>query len=222
MKNSIILYIYCEGPTEESFINNILYPYLSNINIYVKPIICETKRTVNRKYKGGVSDYKKIKDELSRLCKQHKNEQLTTMFDYYGLPENTPGLDDKSGDLFERISRIEQAVEDDIGMRNLFFNLTVHEFEGLLFSNTSAFTSITDKRTVSKLQEIRNSFASPEHINDSFSDAPSKRLEKHIPGYSKVTNGTILSTQVGIDVIIKECKHFGKWISRICSLGMQK
>ena len=28
MKN---VYIYCEGPTEESFINEILYPYFLNI-----------------------------------------------------------------------------------------------------------------------------------------------------------------------------------------------
>ena len=28
MKN---VYIYCEGPTEESFINEILYPYFFNI-----------------------------------------------------------------------------------------------------------------------------------------------------------------------------------------------
>ena len=30
MKN---VYIYCEGPTEESFINEILYPYFFNVNI---------------------------------------------------------------------------------------------------------------------------------------------------------------------------------------------
>ena len=42
MKN---VYIYCEGPTEESFINEILYPYFLNIGIAVYPIVCTTKRT---------------------------------------------------------------------------------------------------------------------------------------------------------------------------------
>ena len=54
MKN---VYIYCEGATEESFINEILYPYFFNAEIAVYPIICTTKRTANKKYKGGVSDY---------------------------------------------------------------------------------------------------------------------------------------------------------------------
>lgn len=46
MKN---VYIYCEGPTEESFINEILYPYFFNTGIVVYPVICTTKRTVNKK-----------------------------------------------------------------------------------------------------------------------------------------------------------------------------
>lgn len=56
MKN---VYIYCEGQTEESFINEILYPYFLNCGIVVRPIICITKRTANMKYKGGVSNYAK-------------------------------------------------------------------------------------------------------------------------------------------------------------------
>lgn len=41
MKN---VYIYCEGQTEESFVNEILYPYFFNIGVVVSPIICTTKR----------------------------------------------------------------------------------------------------------------------------------------------------------------------------------
>ena len=48
MKN---VYIYCEGATEESFINEILYPYFFNAGIAVYPIICTTKQTANKKYK---------------------------------------------------------------------------------------------------------------------------------------------------------------------------
>jgi hypothetical protein len=139
MKN---LYIYCEGQTEESFINTVLYPYLFNAGICAVPIICTTKRTKTQKFKGGVNDYQKIRNELILLCKQHKNEMLTTMFDYYGLPDNTPGISHISGDLYDSISRIEKAVEADINMPNLFFNLIVHEFEGLLFTSPSAFKTL--------------------------------------------------------------------------------
>jgi hypothetical protein len=216
MKN---VYIYCEGPTEESFIDKVLCPYLLNIGVYVRPIVCETKRTSLRKYRGGVSDYHKIKNELLRLCKQHKNEMLTTMFDYYGLPSNTPGIGSTSGDLFERVVRIEKAIEADINMPNLFFNLSVHEFEGLLFSNTSLFYSVADVGAIARLEATRKAFNSPEHINNSADTAPSKILENHIPGYAKVKDGTILSERIGIDAMIEECRHFREWISKIRSLS---
>ena len=63
------IYIYCEGPTEESFINAVLYPYFLGMGIYVCPIVCETRRDANRKYRGGVSRYAKVKNELMILCK---------------------------------------------------------------------------------------------------------------------------------------------------------
>ena len=87
------IYIYCEGPTEESFINTVLYPYFFALGIYVRPIVCETRRDANRKYRGGVSRYAKIKSELMILCKSHPHEYVTTMFDYYAMPSDTPGIE---------------------------------------------------------------------------------------------------------------------------------
>ena len=51
------VYIYCEGQTEESFVNDVLYPYFSRMDIYVTPIIHKTKRTPTKAFKGGVSRY---------------------------------------------------------------------------------------------------------------------------------------------------------------------
>jgi hypothetical protein len=212
MKN---LYIYCEGQTEESFINNVLYPYLFNIGIFVRPIICTTKRTKIEKFKGGISNYQKIKNELLILCKQHKNEMLTTMFDYYGMPNNTPGINNMSDNLYERVSRIEKTIESDINAPNLFFNLIVHEFESLLFVKTSAFQGIADDDTIIKLQEIKNRFTSPEHINNSVYTAPSKRINELIPDYAKLSDGTIISERIGIDAMLGECEHFCDWVTKI-------
>ena len=212
MKN---LYIYCEGPTEESFINNILTPYLLEVGIYSRPIICMTKRTKTRKHKGGVSDYRKIRTELSILCKQHKNETVTTMFDYYGFPTNVPTVEGRFRSIYEKVSCVERVIETDIDAPNLFFNLTLHEFEGLLFSNTSAFSSIADADAVAQLQTIREQFTTPEHINDSVDSAPSKRIKNLIPGYAKVRDGTIVSTRIGVESIISECEHFREWVSKI-------
>ena len=73
------LYILCEGQTEEEFVYSILNPYLQSVGIYAQPIICTTKRTPAKKYKGGVSSFSKVKKELQRLCGEHPNEMVTTM-----------------------------------------------------------------------------------------------------------------------------------------------
>ena len=214
MKNG---FIYCEGQTEESFVNAILNPYFSNMGIYVKPIIHKTKWTPTKSYKGGVIDYKPIKDELRILCK-NPNIFVTTMFDYYGMPSNTPAIDHTDTDLYKRIEYIEQAITNDIGCNNLSFNLLVHEFEGLLFSDTQAFSTIANDKAVEKLQAMRATAETPEHINNSVNTAPSKRIESVISNYTKVRQGIIVAKNIGINKMLSECKHFADWIDKIKSL----
>lgn len=209
------VYIYCEGQTEEAFANEVLAPYFWNCGIYVRPIICETKRTETRKTKGGVSNYHKIKKELSALCKEHSGELVTTMFDYYAMPKETPGINSSDSDIFERIEKIENAVNCDIGSPNCKFHFMLHEFEGILFSKPESFSIFGDERIINEVRKIKNSFATPEHINNSHETAPSKRLKSLIPGYAKVTNGILLAKDMGIDVIMSECPHFKKWIKDI-------
>ncbi len=211
MKN---VFIYCEGQTEESFVNTILYPYFAKMDIYVTPIIHKTKRTPIKSYKGGVIDYKPIKEEILKLCK-NPNVFVTTMFDYYGMPSNTPSIDYADIDLYSRIEYIERAITDDIGANNLAFNLLVHEFEGLLFSDTQAFSTIANEKAVEQLQAMRASAETPEHINNSVNTAPSKRIESVISNYTKVRQGIIVAKKIGIDKMLSECKHFAAWINKI-------
>lgn len=211
MKN---VYIYCEGQTEESFVNTVLNPYFANMSIYVTPIIHKTKRTPSGSYKGGVSNYTSIKKELIKLC-NYRDAFVTTMFDYYGMPEDTPAIDHNDPDIYARIEYIEKKIADDIGCRNLEFNLMLHEFEGLLFSDPQAFEDISDKEVVEKLQVMRNEAITPEHINNSPTTAPSKRIGSVINSYTKVRQGIIVAKKIGIDKMMSECKHFETWIKKI-------
>ena len=195
------VYIYCEGQTEESFVNDVLYPYFSRMDIYVTPIIHKTKRTPTKAFKGGVSRYAPIKDELIKLC-QDSNCIVTTMFDYYAMPKDTPSIDHQDIDIYKRIDSIENA-------------LVLHEFEALLFSEPQAFEHIANDRVVRQLQAIRNSAETPEHINNSAETAPSKRIQNVVNGYSKVRQGIIVAKYIGIDKIMSECKHFSAWINKI-------
>ena len=208
------VYIYCEGQTEESFVNDVLYPYFSIMDIYVTPIIHKTKRTPTKAFKGGVSRYAPIKDELIKLC-QDSNCIVTTMFDYYAMPDDTPSIDHQDIDIYKRVDFIENAVNEDIGCKNLLFNLVLHEFEALLFSEPQAFEHIANDKVVRQLQAIRNSVDTPEHINNSAATAPSKRIQNVVNGYSKVRQGIIVAKYIGIDKMMSECKHFSAWIDKI-------
>jgi len=209
------IYIYCEGQTEESFINNILQPYFFNVGIYVIPIICTTKRTKQGKFKGGVITYSKIKRELQKLCGEHRNELVTTMFDYYAMPEDTPNISCDESDIHKRIELIEDAINKDLGIPNCRFNFMLHEFEGLLFSYPEAFAAIADDTVVEEIQNIRDTAETPEHINNSPETAPSKRLLKLMPQYSKVRNGILVAQKIGIDKLLEQCPHFRQWIEEI-------
>lgn len=205
------VYIYCEGQTEEAFVNAVLYPYFQPQDIYVFPIICTTKRSAGQKFRGGVTDYGKIRRELQRLCRSHPQALVTTMIDYYAMPPETPGLDSSYMDLMERIAFVERAVTEDIGETNCSFNFLVHEFEAVLFSRPEVFELITTPQVVEQLEAVRQSYPTPEHINNSVETAPSKRILSLIPQYRKVGDGVSLAELIGIDAIRESCPHFRAW-----------
>jgi len=98
-----------------------------------------------------------------------------------------------------------------------FFNLILHEFEGLLFSDVSAFEGIANNDAVTVLHDIRASAPTPEHINELPETAPSKHIKKAIPGYSKISDGIDIAEQIGIDKISIECRHFANWLAKLTS-----
>jgi len=104
------LYVYCEGESERDFVKRVLSPYLQSYGILSLPIVAI--------HMGGLSSFLKIEKELSRICSQHKHEFVTTMFDYYGLPNDAPGTE--SGDIIE----VECRIAEKIGANNLIVYLS--------------------------------------------------------------------------------------------------
>jgi hypothetical protein len=146
------------------------------------------------------------------------------MIDLYALPKNdTPGLDNGLKDVYEKVEHVEKAISNDIGDKfgNMIFSLVLHELEGLLFSDVSAFETIADNEVVATLHEVRAAVPTPEHINDSPETAPSKHIEKAIPGYSKTVDGIAIAEHIGINKILSECRHFEKWIAKLTAWGKE-
>jgi len=217
------VHVVVEGPTEESFVKNILAQALWPRQVYLTPIILGPPG-----HKGGNTNYTRVKKDVVVLLKQDPTAYCSTMMDFYGLGEGFPGMPlPPNLPNIEKVTRIEQAIKADIvsqvedlrpDIRFLPY-LQLHEYEGLLFSDPAAFASGIGQRHLAKQFEmVRSRFATPEDINDDANTAPSKRVLGAYPLYRKVLDGTLAARTVGIQRMRQECPHFRDWVERLEAL----
>lgn len=217
--------IIVEGPTEESFVKNVLAPYFWPNTIYLTPFVLGVPG-----HKGGNVNYARVKKDILLQLKQDRSAYCSTMLDLYGLGAGFPGMHPRSDSMhgLERAARIEQSMRNDIAAEvpelrpTLRFvpYLQVHEFEGLLFSDPGALANALGRNELSrKLKDIRDAFATPEDINDKPDTVPSKRILDAYPPYQKVIEGTLGAQVIGIESMIRECAHFRDWIDRLSALA---
>jgi hypothetical protein len=65
---------------------------------------------------------------------------------------------------------------------------------------------------------IRNSFETPEHIDDGRDTAPSKRILAVCDEYDKIAHGSLIAMDIGLDTIRHECPLFDAWVKRLEAL----
>ena len=102
------VFVFCEGQSEESFVKNVLYPHFQSKAIFLTPIVLST----SKHFRGGVSTYGKIHQQIERKCKEDNSAWVTTMIDYYGLPHDWPDLPADR----KQITDVEKAFENRIGI----------------------------------------------------------------------------------------------------------
>ncbi|MFA0443024.1 DUF4276 family protein [Vibrio sp. 10N.286.49.B1] len=212
--------IFVEGQTEETFVYEVLTPYFSQRNIFFTPILAQTSKG----YKGGIVSYGKVKHQVERLCKEDKDAYVTTLIDFYGLPTDFPNFKSQEyqgkNDAFDKVKYLEQAFENDINQQNFIGNLLLHEYEALLFCDPSQFEYWLDSTDpIERLLEVKASFISPEHINNSPQTAPSKRILSIMPNYKKTLHGPLIACDIGLNEMRSQCKHFNDWLVRIENLN---
>lgn len=216
------VHILVEGQTEETFVRDLLQPHLMTKNIFLTPIIIATKRTKEgAKFRGGITSYKKFKKQIKLLLRDSSVMAVTTMIDYYGLPDKWPGKDSVSGrTCFERVAYLEKVLQDEINHRKFLPYLALHEFEALLFSDSAKIAATFPEMDVEKtLLSIRNSVHSPEEINDGPTTHPAARLLALLPSYHKTLHGPLIARRIGLDNIRGVCLHFDQWLTKLESLG---
>ena len=217
------VFVIVEGPTEESFVKGPLAEVLWANQVYLSPIILGVPG-----HKGGRANYARVQKDLLRQLKQDPTAYCSTMIDFYGLGQGFPGtpLPPNLGNI-QKVEHIERAIKDDVCDRipdfradvRLIPYLSLHEYEGLLFSDPDAFAqALNQPNEAHRFHQVRNDFPTPEDINDSPEHAPSKRVIAIYSSYRKVIEGTLAARAVGIETMRQECEHFRKWLEQLTEL----
>ena len=78
--------------------------------------IIKTKRpAVGASYRGGVTSWKHVEREIRLLLRDTSIGVLSTLIDYYGFPDDAPGMADRpAGDAMARVVHVERAQADAI------------------------------------------------------------------------------------------------------------
>jgi hypothetical protein len=207
--------VLVEGQTEERFIKDVVRPYLWQSEIDITPTISTTKRVKQGPdFKGGITDYQKVANDVRRLLGDTDASAITTFIDYYGLPSDFPGMTSKpSGNAIQKASHIETEWKRQISDGRFQPYLMTHEFEALLFSKPEEISAaLNNQGAQSGLAQVRTSFLSPEEINENPETAPSRRIMAICPGYRKSVHGPIVANRIGLQVMRAQCTHFSDWL----------
>ena len=213
----INLTVLVEGPTERDFVDEILAPHLRSVGYSsVSPNLIATKG-------AGICAWTEAKMNIGVHLR--KNACVTTMVDYYGLPQDWPGRAESGAQPSHlKADFVERAILEDMrgedAAENLIPYVMLHEFEAILFSDCEKFAAAIDlPQLTSAFQEIRDQFPTPEDIDDSREGAPSNRIEALLAQigvvYRKPTVGLRGAMAIGLDAIRAECPHFAKWMDSL-------
>ena len=214
------LLILVEGQTERGFVNDVLAPHLSGFGVFAKATMIKTKGS-------GIGRWEGTLNRIIRLLKQDSGQIVSTMVDYYGMPRDWPGrasappggaTPSQIAEPIERsmLAAVGRDMGGDFNPSRFVPYVMMHEFEAMLFSDCAAFgDGIGRCDLTGKFQSIRDEFDTPEAIDDSPDNAPSKRIKKLMCGYQKRLMGPPATQRIGLAAIRKECPHFGGWLARL-------
>ena len=202
------LIVLTEGQTEESFVNNILSVYLYSVGYSsIRTHLLGNARQQVRE--GGVVPWRVAERDILDDLLQDQGAIVTTMVDYYRLPESWPGRTDAA------TRQIVVSLSNFDTKRFIPF-VVMHEFEALLFSDPDQFADgIGVPALASSFRGIRGQFATPEHIDDSPETHPSQRVTNLLRGYRKPRMGLLAAQSIGLDTIRRECPLFDQWMVRL-------
>ena len=169
----IRLAVSVEGQTEREFVNKVLYQHmLQSCCVSVTPVLLGGARA--NRAAGGNATVEKLVSDMATLS--HTFDAVSSLVDFYGFREK------ENYNVEDLVEMVRRGVEERASGRGdrIIPYIQMHEFEGLLFSDAKAFSSVVREElslnAVEELSRIRENVDSPEDINDNFESAPSRQI----------------------------------------------
>jgi hypothetical protein len=226
------LLVHVEGQTEEAFVNELLRGHLlaHGYESVSARIIGNARQ---RSHRGGIRSWSSVRKDIVRHLKEDPSSLSTTMIDYYGMPRSgerawpgraqAPSLaTGAKGQAVENalLADVVSEMGENFDRRRFVPFVVMHEFEGLLFSDCALFArAIYQPQAAHSFQAIRDSFDTPEDINDAPNTAPSKRVAILAPAYDKPLFGVLAALDVGLARMREACPQFRKRLVALEAIG---
>ena len=217
-----------EGQTEEAFVNRVLRPHLHAFGVFAERASLLRTREVpaGRHYRGGVTTYARMARDVRRLLTD-SDARVTTLLDYYGLPDDFPGMAAAKAlpDAMLRIAALESAFAADIGQPGFRPFLILHEFETWIFAVPDAAAAHLSIPTLgARPGTIAADCGGPEQIDNGPDTHPSVRLATAVRqsgtrSYGKVGDGPDILAKAGLRPVADACPHFARWLAWLEGLG---
>jgi hypothetical protein len=177
--------ILVEGPTERAIVEHVFAPVLGGKGVFLFP------RVVGKPGHKGGNKFAAVRRELKALYFQEPNSIVAMLFDYYGLPDDWPGLTKAKGKSpYDIPSLIEPAIAEavalDIGRtfspKRFIPYIQLHEIESLLFAGPGEMARVFQQPGPEiRFAGIVHECGGCELINDNPVTAPSKRIQPAVP-----------------------------------------
>lgn len=217
------LLILVEGQSEEIFVKQTLKPFLAKRGVHVQPpIVLWTKRIPSGGgFRGGVSNWNQIRKNLAPLT-YDTDAWVTTLLDFYGLPEDFPGYKEarRPGDPRGHVVALQERFAAEIGHPRFIPFLALHEFEAWLFCSPDIVSEhFGSAGLADKIRKAVEHAGEPELINHGEETHPKARLQRMGTGYQETSDGPTLLEKIGIPAIRATCSHFAGWMDRLEAIG---
>jgi uncharacterized protein DUF4276 len=217
--------VLVEGQTEERVVNEWLRPYLEERGLVLVPKLVTTKRTIGAAHhKGGVRRYGKVQGDLQRLLGNTGLSVVTTLFDYYALPTDFPGMADRPARRAARshVEHVEAAWATEVRDRRFIPHIVLHELEAWVFADPARLAAEMfneDEAAVAAITAIARTHVTPEDIDDGPATAPSKRLARAFPPYQKTSHGVTALKAIGVEGIYRARPHAAAWLDQLVAVA---